>query len=147
MFFRTLRNFITTLASLSLALAVGFGLYASNVCKLDGLEGERVFYRDSASSQGLRKEELSLRDFTRIKGVSVRFEVYGETAEGIVARITEAYGAEVLFTEEACGVTSYYCYTPKWTNGIEISGETVNLHVAVSETECAVGTPIIFDGF
>lgn len=146
--FRALKNFITKLIALTFALVVCFAIYVGQVCRLDGLEGERVFYLDSASSQGLRKEELSLRDFSRIKGESVRFDrTEEESAEELAKRLAEKYGAEILFTEEACGTVSYYGYTEKWNNGIDVNGVRVNLHIAVSQTECAVGTPIIFDGF
>lgn len=147
MFFGALKRLVSLLVSLALVAVVGFGIYISQVCRLDDLDGERVFYLDSASSQGLRKEELSLLDFARIEGESVRFAREGESAEALSVWITKIYGAEVLFTEEAAGVTSYYCYTPDWKNDIAVSGQRVNLHIAVSEEECVVGTPIIFDGF
>lgn len=145
--FRTLKNFISKLIALSLALVVSFAVYIGRVCRLDGLEGERVFYLDSASSQGLRKEELSLRDFARIKGESVRFERGEEREEDLVQSIVERYGAEILFQERTAETLSYYCYTKEWDNGIIVNGERVNLHIALSETQCVVGTPIIFDGF
>lgn len=141
------KNFVSGLSALALAVAIGLGVYVTNACKLRAIDGERVFYLDSASSQGLRKEELSLRDFSRITGESVRFARGEETAESLALRIAQQYNAEVLFTEEAGGVISYYCYTSEWEEGILVNGRLVNLHVAVSEIQCAVGTPIIFDGF
>ena len=95
----------------------------------------------------MRKEELSPLDIFRVEGESVRFARTEETEEALVSRIRDMYGARVLFSESACGVTSYYCYVGAWQNGVELDGVTVNLHIAVSETACAVGTPIIFDGF
>lgn len=144
---RRIKTLLTTTAALALALGIGAGVYVVNACKLRALEGERIFYLDSASSQGLRKEELSLRDFSRIKGESVRFDLGEEDEAALVERLTEQYNATVLFTEEVSGVVSYYCYTPDWEDCLEINGQKVNLHVAVSAEECAVGTPIIFDGF
>lgn len=146
--FRALKNFITKLIALTVALVACFAVYVGQVCRLDGLEGERVFYLDSASSQGLRKEELSLRDFTRIKGESVRFDrTEEETEEDLIREITEKYGAKIRFIEEASGTVSYYCHTEKWNNALTLNGVEINLHIAVSQTECAVGTPIIFGGF
>ena len=147
MLFRRFYRFLSAIISLVLVVVAGLGLYASRVCKLEALKGERVFYLDSASSQGLRKEELGLFDFVRVEGESVRFARDGETEEALVEEIKTLYGAEVLFCESAAGVTSYYCYTNEWTNGIPLNGVKVNLHIAVSETACAVGTPIIFGGF
>lgn len=144
---RRIKALLTTAAAVAIVLGLGIGVYVVNACKLRGIDGERVFYLDSASSQGLRKEELTLRDFSRIQGESVRFDLGDEGEAELVKRLTEEYGARVLFIEEACGVTSYYCYTPKWEGCLELHGQRVNFHVAISDTECAVGTPIIFDGF
>lgn len=147
MLFRRFYQFITTLVALAVVGVIALGFYAANVSKLGGLSGERVFYLDSPSSQGLRKEQLSPLDIFRVEGESVRFARTEETEEALVARIRDMYGAQVLFSESACGITSYYCYVGEWDNGIDLGGEVVNLHIAVSETACAVGTPIIFDGF
>lgn len=144
---RRIKTLLTTAAALAIVCGVGMGVYVVNACKLRGIEGERVFYLDSASSQGLRKEELTLRDFSRIKGESVRFDLADEDGETLVNRLIEEYNATVLFTEEVSGVVSYYCYTPDWEEYLDLNGQRVNFHVAVSAEECAVGTPIIFDGF
>lgn len=147
MLFRRFYRFITALVSLALVCLFALGFYAANVSKLGEIAGERTFYLDSPSSQGVRKGSLSLLDIFRVEGESVRFARTEETEEEIVARIRDTYGAKLLFSESACGVTSYYCYVKSWQNGIDIEGVTVNLHIAVSKTACAVGTPIIFDGF
>ncbi len=147
MLFRRFYQWISVLVSLAIVCVIGLGLFAANVSKLSDLGGERVFYLDSPSSQGLRKEELSLLDIFRVEGESVRFARTSETETDLVTRIRDTYGAEVLFTESVCGVTSYYCYTDAWKNAVDLDGVAVNLHIAVSESVCAVGTPIIFDGF
>lgn len=144
---RFLRNVLRFLATSALFCAVCSGVYVTNACRLRALSGERVFYLDSASSQGLRKTELRLSDYARIAGESVRFSCGDEGAEVLAKRIAEKYGATILFCEEAAGILSYYGYTDTWKNGVCVGGEYVNLHIAVSETQCAVGTPIIFDGF
>lgn len=147
MWFRRFYQVIGTLVAAAFLCVIGLGLCAQKTSKLGALDGERVFYLDSASSQGLRTEELSPLDIFRVKGESVRFARSGESESALVARIRDTYGAEIVFCEEIDGVTSYYCYTGAWDNGIALGGVTVNLHIAVSETACAVGTPIIFDGF
>lgn len=144
---RMWRRFFGFLTAVAIAAAVGLGVYVMNACKLRALKGERVFYLDSDSSQGLRKTELALKDFSRITGECVRFEREEGVAEEIAREIAEKYGAEILFTEEAAGVISFYGYTDAWDCGVVVNGQTVNLHVAVADTQCAVGTPIIFDGF
>ena len=147
LFIRFLRGVFALVTAAAIAVVIGLGAYILNACKLRAIEGERVFYLDSATSQGLRKTELELRDYARITGESVRFAREGKSVESLVNEIVLQYGAEILFTEEACGVFSFYGYTDAWDNGIVVNGQTVNLHIAVAEEECAVGTPIIFDGF
>ena len=145
--FRILRGFLALITAAAIAIVVGLGVYVVNACKLRAIKGERVFYLDSNSSQGLRKTELELRDYARITGESVRFFRNEKDAEVIAQEIADKYNAKILFTEEAAGVLSFYCYTSAWDNGIDVNGQTVNLHIAVAETQCAVGTPIIYDGF
>lgn len=148
MFWFRLKNFISTLIALATAVVILVGIWGAHISRLSEINGERIFYLNSASSQGLRAEELRVKDFPNVKGESVRFEI-GEGAEEqtLAKEIAKKYGAEILFTETACGITSFYCYTERWTDGVRINGEAVNLHIAVSATQCAVGTPIIFDGF
>ncbi len=147
MLFRRFYQFITTLVALAVVGVLALGFCAANVSKLGVIDGERVFYLDSPSSQGVRKEQLSPLDIFRVEGESVRFARTGEGEDELVTRIRDMFGARVMFSETACGVTSYYCYVSEWDNGIDLNGEVINLHIALSETACAVGTPIIFDGF
>ena len=102
-----------------------------------------MYYLDSSSSQGLRKRAITPFDLFRMKGESVILE----KEVGDVEAILELYDAKILFIEEVCDTLSYYCYTEKWSDGITLDGATVNLHIAVNQTQCAVGTPIIFGGF
>ena len=145
--FRAVRGFVSLLTAVAMAIVVGLGVYITNACKLRAIKGERVFYLDSNTSQGLRKTELALRDYARITGESVHFARGGDSAENIAQEIADRYGAEILFTEEAAGVVSYYCYTTEWRGGVALRDQIINLHIAVGETACAVGTPIIFGGF
>ncbi len=128
-------------------VAVGaFALFrVTNVSKLSRYEGEHTYYLDATSSQSLMKTKLSGLDFLRVKGESVR--VQGATDEGFVERVLQEQNACVLFTEEVCGVRSYYCYTPRWQESVYLQGGKVNLHIAVGETGCVIGYPIIFGGY
>ena len=146
--FRVLRGFVSLLTALSIAIVVGLGVYVTNACKLRAIKGERTFYLDSDTSQGLRKSELQLRDYARITGESVCFAVAADvSADKLAEEIAGRYGAEILFTESAAGVAAFYCYTTAWDSGIVVNGQRVNLHIAVGGALCTVGTPIIFGGF
>ena len=145
--FWRLKSVLSGLVALALAASVGLGVYITNACKLRAISGERVFYLHSKSSQGLRKTELSIADYANITGESVRFARGEDTAEEIAHYIAEQYNADILFTENTSDVVSYYCYTEKWKDCVVVNGTKVNLHIAVAEEQCAVGTPIIFDGF
>ena len=145
-----MRLFTKLLAELcSLALVAGVLLIAwsMKVVKLSSIDGERVFYLESASSQGLRKTELSVRDYAKVKGESVTFFLDGKDGEETVEEILSLYNARILFVEDSSDVRSYYCYTVKWKECIAVGGYAVNLHIALSGERCAVGTPMIFDGF
>ena len=80
-----------------------------------------------------------------MEGESVVFVC--EDREKNLQDILQKYSASVRFEEQAGGSHSYYCYTSKWMDGIQIGGEFVNLHIAFHGDSCAVGTPIIFGGF
>ena len=144
---KLVKGLVSLLTAAAIAVAIGLGIYMLNACKLRAIEGERTFYLDSDSSQGLRKTELELRDYARITGESVRFARGEKSEEALAQEIAQKYRAEILFTEEAAGVVSFYCYTSLWDNAIFVNGQMVNLHVAVAEEECAVGTPVVFGGF
>ena len=76
-----------------------------------------------------------------VRGESVRYR--GDRRGELLSR----FRARVLFTEVACGVTNYYCYSPFLDDSVELSGELVNLHIAVGNGQTAAGTPLIFGGF
>ena len=148
MFFWRLKHFFVTLTAMVVAFGLAILVYAANAVKLQGVEGERIFYLRSASSQGLRAETLTIETLFCIKGESVTFCLgEGQNEWREARKIMKKYRAERVFEECVCGVTSYYCYTPQWTGGIVVGGRTVNLHIAVGEGRVTVGTPIIFDGY
>lgn len=152
MFYRV-KNFICVALAVLFCLFFAVGVKAVSVTRFADIEGKRIYFLDSASSQGLRKESLSVVDLTRIKGECVFTEISAYdggrylTNEEIAEEIAHRYGAEILFTEEAGGVVSYYAYTARWQDGLYINGVKVNLHIAVGKVNLAVGAPIIFDGF
>ncbi len=142
------KSFCVLVLSVFLSVGVLLGVKVSSLCRLSALAGARTFYLDSASSVSLRSNVITLENFHRIRGESVRFERVEEKSAEEVARETLAlYGAELLFCEEACGVVSFYAFSPALFQGVCVEGRTVNLHIAVSEGIVAVGSPIIFDGF
>ena len=153
MFIHRLKNFICVALALIFSLLIAVSIKTANVFRLSALEGERTFFLGSASSQALIKTELILSDLSKVKGECVSFAL--ETYEGgryllsddIASAIAEEFDAKILIKEEVADVTSYYCYTPRWGDEILLAGQPINLHVAVSKTQCAVGTPIIFGGF
>ena len=147
LFCQGLKNFIVLLLACLFAACACVGVKALGACRLSALGGERTFYLDSLSSQALIKRELSLPDLFRVRGESVVFEVDKNTA--VVEEIIGYYGGELLFSENACGVVSYYIYVPAWGGGVAVGGRLVNLHIANDEGagRCAVGTPLIFGGF
>lgn len=145
MFYR-LKNFVATASALVACLAFAAFAYAKSSVALYKTDGERTFYLYSASSQSLMKTGLGLCDIPRVRGESVCF-AFEQDAEELVKSIFDAYDAEIAFTESACGVTSYYGYGTELDEPIFLDGKAINLHVAVTESRCAVGTPIIFGGY
>ena len=153
MFLYRLKNFICVALAVLFCLFFAVGVKGMSITRLAEIEGERTYFLDSASSQGLRKEYLTLADLTRVKGECVFTEIStyqggrALTNEEIAQEIAAFYEAEILFIEEACGAVSYYAYTKRWQDGLYINGVKINLHIAVGKDTLAVGTPIIFDGF
>lgn len=153
MFLYHLKNFIVTAFAFFICLAMAFFVKVGAVTKLSALTGERVYFLHSASSQGLKKTELALRDLDKVKGECVRFDRKDyeggryASKEEMARAIAEKFHAEIRVVEEVLGVTSYYCYVSAWTEELFVDGQAVNLHIALSKEECVVGTPIIFDGF
>ena len=148
-FFQAVKNFIKLTLALVFSLACLFCVKATFASRLSFLQGERAYYLDSASSQSLIKTELTAWDLFRVQGESVCFTIKEETekTEDFARSLVSRHGGEILFMEEIDGTVSYYAYIPAWGQGIALYGKQVNLHIAVSEKQCKVGTPIIFGGF
>ena len=153
MFVYRVKNFICVALAVVFSLFFAVGVKGVSVTRFAEIEGERTYFLDSASSQGLRKQTLSIKDLTRVRGECVFTEVSAYqggrdlTKEEIVQEIAGKYDAEILFTEQVDGVVCYYAYTARWQDGLYINGVKINLHIAVGEERLAVGAPIIFDGF
>ena len=80
-----------------------------------------------------------------LKNVTGESTSYGDRAAAFAQ--AEKYGAELVFTESAGGVTNYYYYTPRLGGAVLLGGKEVNLHVAVRGRGAAVGSPLIFGGY
>lgn len=141
------KSFVCLLFALAFCLLACVGVRAQHTAKFTCLKGERTFYLDSASSQGLRKTQLSIWDIPRVKGECVRMELGDKDGGRYAMELISSFGGEVLFIEEACGRTSYYAYAQGFGEGLFLYGKRVNLHVAVGDGVIVLGTPIIFDGF
>ena len=105
-------------------------------------ESYEVSYGLSSSAQTKRTDSPLFEKLTgAVAGESVRYtgDCYFD--------LKEKFGATLLFTEEACGVVNYYLYSPYLGACVELGGERVNLHIAVSSEQTAAGTPLIFGGF
>lgn len=100
-------------------------------------------YCGTSSAEIIRTETPALTKLLRfdVKGESVRYE--GNRYDAL----KEKFAAELLFVEEAAGVTNYYMYSEQLKGGVLLGGHLVNLHIAVSCNQTAVGTPLIFGGF
>lgn len=108
-------------------------------------EGEayELYFGASSSSEIASTHSPFLDKLLRqdVAGESVRYS--GNCYEALKAR----FCAELLFTEEAAGVTSYYLYSPLLGEGVLLDGRVVNLQIAVGSGQTAAGTPLIFGGF
>ena len=158
-FIHKVKYFLKSLLALTVVLVAICFLWCMQVCRFPLTLGEdRVFYLQSASSQGLRKEVLNLQDFSNIRGESVRFyalpslERGGLTEEealSVAEQLASEYGASIVFTEKTAEVISFYCHTARWLDGVFLYGRKINLHIAIDVVNGigVLGSPIIFDGY
>ena len=135
------KRFFATLCACLIALVTMGALRVQTLFPLSALAGERTYYLDCASSQAVIKKELSLRDIFRVKGQSVKL-AETVTAEEIATR----YRATLVDTERV-GETVCYYYHIEGKTGVRVNGQTVNLHIAVTDTQTVVGAPFIFGSF
>ncbi len=57
------------------------------------------------------------------------------------------FKAEIIFSETAGGVTSYYLYSPSISRSKTLRGEKINLHIAFDNGRVVMGSPLIYGGF
>ena len=121
--------------------AAGYFLCALPV--FSGGEGYEFYLGDSSSAEILLSSDPVLDKLTHpaARGECVHYR--GDRYEELKA----AFCAELVFTEEADGVISYYLRSPRLGACIRLKEGDVNLHIAVRGDETAAGTPIIFGGF
>lgn len=146
MFLRRIIRFGTAFLCMLIIVSGCFCLRGLSLCRFSALPGERCFYTFSASSLAKIQKRVRIFDYFNVKGESVHFSFVGDKGNKAL-EIANLYDAEILFSEEAEDVTSYYCYTQKWKEGTFVNGRLINLHIAVSSERCSVGYPIIFGGF
>jgi hypothetical protein len=94
------------------------------------------------------RTSLSIGEIFFVTGECVEQEFSSVTvARGYAKTIVERYRAVVLFEEEIDGIQCLYAYAECFGNGVTVYGKRVNLHIAVKNNRCAVGTPMIFGGY
>ena len=147
MFVSRCKTVIKLFLSIIIVAFAVIGFRFTCVSKLSNFSGERVFYLYSPSSQAQIKTKISIIDGFFVRGESVKINLDGVVAERKAEEILSSFNAEVLFTEQAGQTLSYYAYAPKLGGGILLNGKKINLHIAFSDSQCVVGTPIIFGGF
>ena len=142
-----MRRFIYgTFGTLFVLVAVACGVFLFVLLRAPAFEqGESyTFYMGKNSSSLVifsdcpALEKLILGD---VKGESVQY------SGNQFYELKTKFRAKLLFTEESCGVTNYYLYSPVLGGGVLINGQPVNLHIAVSAEKTVAGTPLIFGGF
>lgn len=139
-FLKNVKQYAFLLGSLA-CIAFAFALTRSPAFEMG--ESYTLYLGANSSSLQISTKTPALEKLFRtdIAGESTQYagELYEE--------IKDRYRAQLLFTEEACGVTNYYLYSPRLGDCVYLNGCAVNLHVAVSGGRTAVGTPLIFGGF
>lgn len=139
---RKFRQRIKGIAAVAAAFACAFFAYALIRSPVFAGNEYEFSLGSSSSARIVRTDAPALfKFFTDAAGESARFA--GDVHEALFAQLR----AQVLFTEEACGVTAYYCYSPLLGEGVLLGGRRVNLQVAVGNGRTAAGTPLIFGGF
>ena len=150
------KNFGRFVLALAVAFACVVCFSSANAVKLK-VGGMRTFYLYSASSQAAMRSHLTLSEIPFLKGESVAIKTDG--VEAIEDRVLQAKkevekrGGIIVLEENAGGRYSLYCYLPEKLglyDSVFVGGEHggfVNLHIAFSEAQTVVGSPIIFGGY
>lgn len=141
-----MRRFLITCKEFFCVLLVcacaGFAFALTRLPAFARGEGYEVYAAASSSAEISRTDTPLYFKLTRpTAGESVRYQ--GNYYESL----KEYYSAELVFEEEAAGVHNYYLFSPKLGAPVDLGGKLINLHIAVSGEQTAVGTPLIFGGY
>ncbi len=136
---RSLFAILICISCLAACLAVG----ALNRTPVFSGANEYCLYLKNSSSRPFIATENPAVDKLLLPVVGESGVYEGDCAEKIIAQ----FHATVLFCEEVCGVSNYYCYSPDLGEGTFLGGAFVNLHIAVKGERTAVGTPLVFGGY
>jgi hypothetical protein len=142
------KQFFALCAACLLALIATLSMRLACVCRLRDIDGQRTFYVYAPSSKACVRTSLSIGEIFFVTGECVEQEFSSVTvAKAYAKTIVERYRAVVLFEEEIDGIKCLYAYAEGFGNGVTVYGKRVNLHIAVKNNRCAVGTPMIFGGY
>lgn len=122
-------------------IACGAFAYALTRSPVFDGEGYELYTGTSSAGVIVTDAPAAVKLTLPVAGESARWE--GDRA----AELLERFDAKVLFCEEVCGTRNYYCSSPLLGEGVLLRGVRVNLHIAVSGSRTAAGTPVIFGGF
>ncbi len=139
-----MRYFLKSVGAIALSLILLLFVGGLGVSRFPFFTCAHTYYLYSPSSQAVQKGELSLQEWQEVKGESIRFSC---TDGGTALEIFERLNAELLFIEDAGEVRSYYGFSEKWRDGVWLQGHFINLHVAIGQGRCTVGSPMIFGSF
>ena len=132
---------INGIAIIGACIACGAFAYALTRSPVFDGEGYELYTGTSSAGVIVTDAPAAVKLTLPVAGESARWE--GDRA----AELLERFDAKVLFCEEVCGTRNYYCSSPLLGEGVLLRGVRVNLHIAVSGSRTAAGTPIIFGGF
>lgn len=132
---------IKGIAIIGACIACGAFAYALTRSPVFDGEGYELYTGTSSAGVIVTDAPAAVKLTLPVAGESARWE--GDRA----AELLERFDARVLFCEEVCGTCNYYCSSPLLGEGVLLRGVRVNLHIAVSGSRTAAGTPVIFGGF
>lgn len=132
---------IKGIAIIGVCIACGAFAYALTRSPVFDGEGYELYTGTSSAGVIVTDAPAAVKLPLPVAGESARWE--GDRA----AELLERFDARVLFCEEVCGTRNYYCSSPLLGEGVLLRGVRVNLHIAVSGSRTAAGTPVIFGGF